>query len=78
MDNQTWFDATLVYRLNKCNQRSYNLIIKSVNQSSTRVASNHVLQCHVARQQALESRIEEENREGSRVLLLGRGRQRRA
>lgn len=53
-------------------------IIKSVNQSSTRVASNHVLQCHVVRQQALESRIEEENREGSRVLLLGRGRQRRA
>ena len=25
VDNQTWFDATLVYRFNECNRRSYNL-----------------------------------------------------
>ena len=24
VDNQTWFDATLVYRFNECNRRSYN------------------------------------------------------
>ena len=24
MDNLTWFDATLVYRFNECNRRSYN------------------------------------------------------
>ena len=24
VDNQTWFGATLVYRFNECNRRSYN------------------------------------------------------
>ena len=24
-NNETWFDATLVYRFNECNRRSYNV-----------------------------------------------------
>ena len=47
--NGTWFDATLVYRINECNQRSYKVHSKWVYNSAycinTKILGSETLLC---------------------------------